>query len=86
MTNQEWPHVAVHELGQKHVGKYVRVDWRGPESVTGRLAVLRFSHRHDFYRDGSKELGDRECKVILEVGSETLELQLPLGAKIAVDI
>lgn len=85
MTNQEWPHIKVFELEQKHVGKHIRVDWQGVQSITGRLATLQFSHRHDFYRDGTKQLGDRECKVVLEIGSETLELQLPLAGGIAVE-
>lgn len=84
MNDTEWNEIVSHQLEQKHVGKLVRIDWNDGQTVTGRLAVLQFAHEHVFYQGGSKELRDRLCKVILEIGTEQLQLTLPLNAYVAV--
>lgn len=84
MNTTNWESIPAHQLEQKHVGRLVHLEWTDGQSVTGRLAVLQFAHRHTFYQGGTKELQDRHCKIILEVGDEDLELDLPLGATVAV--
>ena len=85
MTENTWEDLTAMDLAQHHVGQLVRIDWSHRHTVTGRLATLEFSHKNEEYMDGSWKLGDRTCRVTLEVGVANLNLDLKLNAKVAVE-
>ena len=84
MTESTWEDQHAKDLGQHHIGQLVRIDWNSGHTLTGRLATLEFSQKNEEYMDGSWKLGDRTCRVTVEVGVTEVILMLPLLTKIAV--
>ena len=85
MNDDAWQEIYAKDLAQHHVGRKIRLAWSSGSEATGRLAKLSFEHPTRHFTNGTKELGDRISEVTIELGWQSLTVDLPLMTKVYVE-